>query len=853
MPTVPNYNINSTAETSINTAKRRITGLNKVQTNELTESVPGNQLNEDMVDDILYKITHKINFDIIVELKKLKSYLQIANVDKKGRDPASLREFVSSSAKIEPNVKEILAVLKKLYKNNAYNFASLGVFTDFLTAVDEALTLVKEIAPISNEFERKVLRDNPALAGLIAEIDDVAYNEAYLTGAVQVGKTHWNELVSLANDLQANRPVSRYVYNRILDGGMGNSGFVPPSRDDMVGGNWLNNIASAFEVATVGLDKHIKGMFTDPAYRKSVDNAWEETVWQNIDPTKVIPRLMKAPAPAEHWNFKPLNPFSQEGKDRMNKQFSDMGNWITGTVSEAIDDDNRRGGSLFSPIGNFLSSGSLLEDPVSRMMREAMSGQELSAFKQRSTPSLTKKRGFFGFGDNKNKGGFLGTMMTPMGAFQAYEMYNNINKLFDSMSGSGVGGGLTPQETRQLNQLRELMKDIDPGQPSASIQRKIAQLEAKESGTSEPVNADDFARELVSSIVAAVPEERRGEKSTKAQKAAATKNMKRLAEALRKTEVEKDRVIVAAKNTGDALTEALDDFENVLLLQPEMKEMKGLSPASLHDLVARLFLEAYGDVDETMMREIAKEALDESAAAAAAERRASALERLNQRSQEIRSGQEEINRLLETQREPAAEPEPGPEPAAEPEIEDIEREPSPPASASEIDAEEIDYEDITDGRPFDPSVIAYIADRMTDKDYWEQQPGDMDGGRTIDLDEEDSQAAHRFVVQLLEQIKDNEDEARELEERNKKNKLFKYAKEIINLMPAKITAITKLIMSLQEATKHMITTFNTRRKQYALSDSGIEERVKQGGSMYDRSFNENNLKLYNSSGLPKYI
>lgn len=78
-----------------------------------------------------------------------------------------------------------------------------------------------------------------------------------------------------------------------MDGAAGNVGFVPPSRDDMVGGNWLNNIASAFEVATVGLDKHIKGMFTDPAYKKSVDNAWEETVWQNIDPTKVIPRLMR--------------------------------------------------------------------------------------------------------------------------------------------------------------------------------------------------------------------------------------------------------------------------------------------------------------------------------------------------------------------------------------------------------------------------------------------------------------------------------------------------------------------------------------------------------------------------------
>lgn len=64
--------------------------------------------------------------------------------------------FVSSSAKIEPNVKEILALLNKLYKNNAYNFASLGVFTDFLTAVDEALSLVKEITPISNESERKV-------------------------------------------------------------------------------------------------------------------------------------------------------------------------------------------------------------------------------------------------------------------------------------------------------------------------------------------------------------------------------------------------------------------------------------------------------------------------------------------------------------------------------------------------------------------------------------------------------------------------------------------------------------------------------------------------------------------------
>jgi hypothetical protein len=791
MPTVPHYNINSTAETSINSAKKRVTSLSKVQTYELTESVPGNQMTEDLVDDALYKITHKINFDIIVELKKLKSYLQIANVDEKGRDPASLREFVSSSAKIEPNVKEILSVLRKLYKGNSYNLASLGVFTDFLTAVDEALALVKEIRPISEEFERKVLRDNPELAGMLKDMDEIDYKEGYITGAVQVGKTHWNELVALASDLQANRPVSRYTYNRILDGGAGNIGFRPSS---MTGGNWLNDIASGFEVMTVGLDKHIKGMWGDPAYKKSVDDAWERTVWQNIDPSKVITRMINNPDLNKPVNLEFRNPFTKEGQDAIGKDFSEFGrktgNWLTGTISEAIDDydkegrgftDNKRGGS----ISSFLSSGTMFEDPLSRMIREGMSGGPVTAFK----PDAPKK--------------------------------GLTRRLF--------GGGLTPQETRQLNQLRELMKDIDPSMPSTSIRRKIAQLEAKERGTSGDTSelsvaeSNELARGIIENIAARIPAEQRSEKSTKAQKAQATKNMKLLAEALRKSGVEKQRIIAATKDTQDAFIDALDDYENTILLQPELKRLSG---AEIQNIAAQLFLGAYGDIEGEMIREIAQEALDES--------RAPIPEEPDDDLADIDYSEYDDDGDMRT-------PTPRPTPAPS------EYEPSESGPSEEpSDSIEAEY-------PFDPGTVEPLADIMTGEEYWTVLPEDSAGGPTIELDEETRKEALMFVGQLLRRIKENEDDARAIEARNKKSKLFKYAKEIINLMPSKVKTITNLMMSIQAATKTMMDSFNTRRKQYALSDTGIEERVKQGGSMYDRSFNENNIKLYNSSGLPKYI
>jgi hypothetical protein len=776
MPTVPHYNINSTAETSINSAKKRVTGLSKVQTYELTESVPGNQMTEDLVDDALYKITHKINFDIIVELKKLKSYLQIANVDEKGRDPASLREFVSSSAKIEPNVREILSVLRKLYKGNSYNLASLGVFTDFLTAVNDALALVKEIKPISDEFERKVLRDNPELTGILRDMDEIDYKEGYITGAVQVGKTHWNELVALANDLQANRPVSRYTYNRILDGAVANTGF-RPSR--MEGGNWLNNVASAAEmwVNPFKLIDHTKKMFTDPEYKKGVDKAWEETLWDNINPIKQTFNLIK---------------YDQEqrakgrtGQDSLNelldfkKQGENLQNFLGKSVSDAIDDDNKRGGSL----GSFLSSGTMFEDPISRMIREGMSGGPVTAFK----PSAPKK----------------------------------------SLTRRLLGSGLTPQETRQLNQLRELMKDIDPNAPSTSIRRKIAQLEAKERGTSgesselSVAESNELARGIIENIAARVPAEQRSEKSTKEQKAQATKNMKRLAEALRKSGVEKQRIIAATKDTQDALIDALDDYENTILLQPELK---GLSGAALQDIAAQLFLGAYADVEGELMREIAQEALDESRAPIPEE-------------EEYPVVAYEDDDLDDIDDDDMIRPTPAPS-----EYEPSEYEPS----EEPTDSIEEEY-------PFDPNDVAALADMMTGEDFWTVLPEDSAGGPTIELDDETRREALMFVGELLRRIKENEDDARAIEARNKKSKLFKYAKEIINLMPSKVRTITNLMMSIQEATKAMMDSFNTRRKQYALSDTGIEERVKQGGSMYDRSFNENNMKLYNSSGLPKYI
>lgn len=778
MPTVPNYNINSTAETSINSAKRRVTGLSKVQTYELTESVPGNQMTEDLVDDALYKITHKINFDIIVELKKLKSYLQIANVDEKGRDPASLREFVSSSAKIEPNVKEILSVLKKLYKSNNYNLASLGVFTDFLTAVDEALALVKEIRPISEEFERRVLRDNPELAGMLKDMDEIDYKEGYITGAVQVGKTHWNELVALASDLQANRPVSRYTYNRILDGGAGNIGFRPSS---MTGGNWLNNVASAAEmyVNPFKLIDHTKKMFTDPEYKKGVDKAWEETLWDNINPIKQTFNLIK---------------YDQEqrakgrtGQDSLNelldfkKQGENLQNFLGKSISDAIDDDNKRGGSL----GSFLSSGTMFEDPLSRMIREGISGGPITAFK----PDAPKK--------------------------------GLTRRLF--------GGGLTPQETRQLNQLRELMKDIDPSMPSKTIRRKIAELEAKERGTSgesselSVAESNELARGIIENIAARIPAEQRSEKSTKAQKAQATKNMKLLAEALRKSGVEKQRIIAATKDTQDAFIDALDDYENTILLQPELKRLSG---AEIQNIAAQLFLGAYGDIEGEMMREIAQEALDES--------RAPIPEEPDDDLADIDYSEYDDDGDMRT-------PTPRPTPAPS------EYEPSESGPSEEpSDSIEEEY-------PFDPGTVEPLADIMTGEEYWTVLPEDSAGGPTIELDEETRKEALMFVGQLLRRIKENEDDARAIEARNKKSKLFKYAKEIINLMPSKVKTITNLMMSIQAATKTMMDSFNTRRKQYALSDTGIEERVKQGGSMYDRSFNENNIKLYNSSGLPKYI
>jgi len=783
MPTVPHYNINSTAETSINSAKKRVTSLSKVQTYELTENVPGNQMTEDLVDDALYKITHKINFDIIVELKKLKSYLQIANVDEKGRDPASLREFVSSSAKIEPNVREILSVLRKLYKNNNYNLASLGVFTDFLTAVDEALALVKEIRPISEEFERRVLRDNPELAGMLKDMDEIDYKESYITGAVQVGKTHWNELVALASDLQANRPVSRYTYNRILDGGAGNIGFRPSS---MMGGNWLNDIASAAEmyVNPFKLIDHTKKMFTDPEYKKGVDKAWEETLWDNINPIKQTFNLIK------YGNEQ--RAMGKTGQDSLNdlldfkKQGQNLENFLGKSINDAIDDDNKRGGS----ISSFLSSGSMFEDPISRMIREGMSGGPITAFK----PDAPKK--------------------------------GLTRRLF--------GGGLTPQETRQLNQLRELMKDIDPSMPSTSIRKKIAELEAKERGTSgesselSVAESNELARGIIENIAARVPAEQRSEKSTKAQKTQATKNMKRLAEALRKSGVEKQRIIAATKDTQDAFIDALDDYENTILLQPELKRLSG---AEIQGIAAQLFLGAYGDIEGEMMREIAQEALDESRAPIPEEE------------------EEEPDDDLEDIDDdgPAPRPTPTPRPTPAPsESGPSESGPSEYESSDTPFTEEEEY-------PFDPGTVEPLADIMTGEEYWTVLPEDSAGGPTIELDKETRKEALMFVGQLLRRIKENEDDARAIEARNKKSKLFKYAKEIINLMPSKVKTITNLMMSIQAATKTMMDSFNTRRKQYALSDTGIEERVKQGGSMYDRSFNENNIKLYNSSGLPKYI
>jgi uncharacterized protein YlaN (UPF0358 family) len=817
MPTVPHYNINSTAETSINSAKKRITGLSKVQTNELTESVPGNQMTEDIVDDALYKITHKINFDIIVELKKLKSYLQIANVDEKGRDPASLREFVSSSAKIEPNVKEILSVLKKLYKGNSYNLASLGVFTDFLTAVDEALALVKEIKPISEEFERRVLRDNPELSGMLKDMDEINYKEGYITGAVQFGKTHWNELVALATDLQSNRPVSRYTYNRILDGAVGNTGFRPSS---MTGGNWLNDIASGFEVMTTGLDKHIKGMWSDPKYRKSVDDAWERNVWQNIDPSKVITRMINNPSPPVNLEFH--NPFTKEGQDALGKEMNEWGKktekWITGTISEAIDDYDKEGRGF--------SLDNLILGPWTN-----------TEVKARERAAAARKRLFgkgYAIDDYDKKGGRFTTSKLFFGP--STEDIKWMGKL--------IGKGLNPQETRQLNQLRELMKDIDPNTPSKTIRRKIAQLEAKERGTSgesselSVAESNELARGIIENIAARVPAEQRSEKSTKAQKAQATKNMKRLAEALRKSGVEKQRIIAATKNTQDALIDALDDYENTILLQPELK---GLSGASLQDIAAQLFLGAYGDIEGEMMREIAQEALDESRAPIPEEEEYPVVAYQDDDLADI-----DYDDYDDDGDDDMMTPEPTPRPTPRPTPAPSEYEPSE-SGPSESGPSEL-------SEPyFDPNDVAALADMMTAEDYWTVLPEDSAGGPTIELDEETRREAFVFVGELLRQIKANEDDARAIEARNKKSKLFKYAKEIINLMPSKVRTITKLMTSIQEATKAMMDSFNTRRKQYALSDAGIEERVRQGGSMYDRSFNENNMKLYNSSGLPKYI